>query len=133
MTGTVQQLLGRAQPTIRAIVEAVIAEHLGRADLAGVDHVEATLRTLEGKLGGMSTFMACGMLTTTLAVEAASVAAGSPLRQRSIPDRQRWLASLRGAPVGLLRDFVMFWEKMTVFAFWCHREEATGQHVDTDK
>lgn len=118
-------------PVARAIVEAVLAQQLGGADPALIEGLDTTARQVAAKVEGMSRFMATAMLSATLVFDA--TAGPTPFRAQSIPDRQAALARWRQAPVGVLRDFVMFWEKMTVFVYYCQREEAAGHHVDSDK
>ena len=55
---------------------------------------------------------------------------GHRFRNKPLAARRRQLAWMKSAPVGLLRDFAMFYEKMGSFVFYSILEEA-GEAVPT--
>ncbi len=115
-------------PVVRSLVETVISAELGVDDLSGVRHVDETTAVLMHKLLNMPTHLSLGMQGMTLAFDAAGALTGRPFRSKSLAARRRQLGWMKGAPVGLLRDFAAFYEKMGSFVYYSIIEEA-GDHL----
>lgn len=116
------------EPVVRSLVETVISSELGVDDLAGIPHVDETVDVLMHKLMNMPLHLSLGMQGMTLFFDAAGAVSGRPFRFKSLPARRRQLAVMKGAPVGLLRDFAAFYEKMGSFVYYSVIEES-GDHL----
>lgn len=124
-TGALQTAV---EPVVRSLLETVVSGELGVDDLRGVAHLDEAVEVLMHKLVHMPTHLSLGMQAMTLAFDAAGAVSGRPFRVKSLPARRRQLAIMKGAPVGLLRDFAAFYEKMGSFVFYSIIEEA-GEHL----
>ena len=115
------------QPIVRSLVETVISAELGRDDLSGVAHVDEAVEVMMHKVLHMPTHLSWGMQGMTLLFDAAgAIGSGRTFRQKSLPERRKQLNWMKGAPVGLIRDFAAFYEKMGSFSFYSLIEEAHG-------
>ncbi len=118
------RLARRAAPVVRALTAAVIAEQLGREELCGAACVDETAEVLLGKLTAMPTYLGLGMLAAALVFdEGARARGGRRFRDLDHRGRAAWLARWRAAPVGALRDFVAFFDKLGVFVYYALLEE----------
>lgn len=104
---------------VRGIAEAEVAEELDRNDLLGVPGIEETAHVLQARLLGMPRHFAAGMVALTLGFEAAGPFSALPLERR-----RRRLARLRALPLGPLKNFTTFYDKMAPFIFWSVLEES---------
>jgi len=110
---------------VDGLARTVIADQLGRSDVAGVDFVDETSAALLKKLTHMPAYLGIAMLGTTVAFDqSARVRGGRKFRALDHEARMAWLNVWRGAPVGVFRDFVAFYEKMGVFVYYTHIEES---------
>ncbi len=121
-------LASAAEPVVRSLLETVVSAELGVDTLDGVTHLDEATEVLMHKLTHMPTHLGLGMQGLTLVFDAAGALTGRPFRMKSLPARRRQLAVMKGAPVGLLRDFVAFYEKMGSFVYYSILEEA-GEHL----
>lgn len=111
---------------IRAFAEVIIAEEVGTDDPAGLRFVEETAEVLRRRLLGMPRYLASGMVAMTLAFDNVSRAlAGKAFHDLAIPQRRRVLDQVRAIPVGLIHNFVSFYEKLGVFIYWSLVEESS--------
>jgi hypothetical protein len=114
-------------PVVRSLVETVICEELGRESLDGVPHVEEAGEVVLHKLVHMPEHLALGMQAMSLLFDATGgFGGGGRFRDQPLARRRAGLARMRRAPVGLLRDFAFFYEKMGAFAWYSLLEEAHG-------
>ena len=121
-------LSSAATPVVRAVVEAVLAAQFDTKRPQDLPHIEATTHTLIEKLEAMAPLMGQGMLATTLLFDAAGrLRGGRRFRGLPLEARQAQLKRWRHAPIGVFRDFTMFFEKMSVFVFYCFEEEDLGE------
>lgn len=112
-------------PVVRSLVETVISAELGRDDLSGVPHVDEAVEVMMHKMLHMPTHLSWGMQGMTLLFDAAgTLGGGRPFRFKPMAARRKQLAWMKGAPVGLLRDFAAFYEKMGSFSYYSLIEEA---------
>ena len=112
--------------TVTAIAEAALTDQLGAPPEAA--DAEAVGALLLQKLEGMPRFLGGGMRGVTLLFELAPLPTrGRPYHRLPLGERQARLKALKSAPLPALRDFVSFYEKMGVFAYYC-RVEAQGAH-----
>ncbi len=109
----------RLTRAVRGIAEAEVAEELDRNDLSGVPGLAETVDVLQRRLLGMPLHFAAGMVALTLGFEAAGTFSSLPLERR-----RRRLARLRALPLGPLKNFSTFYDKMAPFIFWSVIEEA---------
>ena len=113
------------EQTVTAIAEASLAEQLGAPPDGALSADIGAL--LLRKLRGMPRFLGSGMMGVTLMVGLAPIPThGRPFHRLPMDERQARLRALKTAPVGVLRDFVLFYEKMGTFAYYCHVEEQEG-------
>ena len=121
---------GLVAPTIRALAETIISAEIGRDDLDGVEFIDETADVLWRKLNQMQRHLRAGMVVATVGFDLLGVLqSGRPFRQRSLPERRAQLDLMRNAPVGLLTNFVTFYEKMGIFGYHSTVEEAAGGHA----
>jgi hypothetical protein len=120
-----QKLSARAAPVVSGLTEAVIAAEVGRSDLAGLPHVARTGEILLKRITQMPPHLSVGMLTLVLAFDRYCRArAGSGVVGLDNPARQELLARWKSSPIGPLRQFVQFYEKMGTFVYYsCVEEE----------
>lgn len=114
-------------PVVRCLVETVISAELGRDDLSGLPHVDEAVEVMMHKLMNMPTHLSWGMQGMTLFFDAAGAfGGGRPFRMKSMAARRKQLHWMKGAPVGVLRDFAAFYEKMGSFSYYSLIEESHG-------
>lgn len=102
---------------IRTLLEDVL-DPLDRGLDAGCLH--GAVQDMEGRIRGMPRYMGVGIAAVTALVGAS----GYPRWPRA--RRLKWLARLRTGPVGPLRDFVEFYEKMGTFTYFSRVEHRVG-------
>lgn len=118
---SVRARLGRV---IRAIAEAEIADELAQTSVEGVPFLEETAAVLEARMFGMPKHFAVGMILLTLTFDHSTRATdGAPFARLSLAQRRKALARVRALPLGPLKNFTMFFDKMVPFIFWSHLEE----------
>ena len=118
-------------PVVRSLVETVISAELGRDDLSGVAHLDEAVEVMMHKVMNMPTHLSWGMLGMTLAFDAAgTMSGGRPFRMKPMAARRKQLNWMKGAPLGLLRDFAAFYEKMGSFSYYSLIEESDGHLPD---
>lgn len=123
-------LATRLAGVVRAIAEAEVAEELGRDELAGIPFLDDTAEVLQARLLGMPSHFAAGMVALTLAFDKSTRAThGASFSRLSVADRRRVLARLRKLPLGPLKNFTTFYDKMAPFIFWSELEEHHQLHV----
>ena len=99
--------------TIRALLEDVL-DPLERGLDAGCLH--GAVQDMEGRIRGMPRYMGVGIAAVTVLVGLSGYPRWSRARRLSALDR------LRSGPVGPLRDFVEFYEKMGTFTYFSRVE-----------
>jgi hypothetical protein len=112
-------LSARLARAVRGLVEAEVAEELDLDDLSGLPGLDETARVLQGRLLGMPRHFATGMVVLTLGFEEVGRFSQLPLARR-----RRRLARLRALPLGPLKNFSTFYDKMAPFVFWSVLEES---------
>lgn len=112
-------VVARLARAVRGIAEAEVAEELDRNDLLGLPGLEETAHVLQSRLLGMPRHFAAGMVALTLAFEAVG-----PFSELPLDRRRRRLARLRSLPLGPLKNFTTFYDKMAPFIFWSVLEES---------
>ncbi len=111
---------------IRAFAEVIIADETGSDDPASLAFVAETADVLRRRLLGMPRYLAGGMVVMTLAFDSgARTLAGAPFHALPIPGRRKVIHRVRAIPVGLIHNFVSFYEKLGVFIYWSLVEEAS--------
>ena len=117
--------LAQAAPVIQRLVEAVVARELERDDVEGVAYLQETAEVLRRKLSQMPVHLGMGMAIFTLLFDAAAASRGGrPFRALTLAERAAWLARWRSLPLSFFQDFADFYEKMGVFVYYSHVEEA---------
>jgi len=96
-----------------------VAEELDRNELSGVPGLDETTAVLQRRLLGMPRHFAVGMVVLTLAFEGAGGFSTLPLERR-----RRRMARTRALPLGPLKNFTLFYDKMAPFIFWSVLEES---------
>ena len=124
-------LTRRASPTVSGLVEAVIAAEVGRAEVSDLPHVTETGEILLARITQMPPHLSLGMLTLVLSFDRyCRTRAGKRVADLSIQDRQRMLTAWKNAPIGPLRQFVQFYEKMGTFVYYSCLEESMMPPVE---
>lgn len=123
-------LRARLSPVVRAIAEAEVAEELGRDQLDDVPLLPETAAVLEHRLLGMPKHFAAGMVALTLLFNRSTRATdGASFTHLSLAKRRKALARIRVLPLGPLKNFTTFYDKMAPFIFWSALEEHHLLHV----
>ncbi len=118
----------RLSPVIRAIAEAEVAEELGRDRLDDVPMLAETATVLEHRLLGMPKHFAAGMVLLTLMFNGSTRSTdGAVFTQLSLAKRRKALARIRSLPLGPLKNFTTFYDKMAPFIFWSALEERAAR------
>ena len=104
------------EPAVTALLEDVLDPH-GQGNLDPVAFA-AAVQDLLVKLAGMPRYLGVGMKGLTVMFDLA----GGPHHRRPVRDRAKRLDRWRRAPIGTLRTFVDFYEKMGTFAYYTHIE-----------
>jgi len=99
------------------VAETIIAEEVGSDDPASLPLVEETTDVLTRRLLGMPRFLAGGMAAMTLGFDRLGVE-GTPFHRLDLHARRAALARVRGVPIGIVHNFVSFYDKLGVFIFW---------------
>ena len=117
-------LAARLHAVILALAEAEVAEELDRTELGGVPRLPEVARVLESRMLGMPRHFAAGMIALTVVFGAHTRAThGADFPSLSLADRRAVLARLRTLPLGPLKNFTTFFDKMAPFIFWSALEE----------
>ena len=118
-------------PSMAHIVDTVLCTQRGVDALEGQPFVDETRDMLWTKLEAMPELFGVGMMGMTLAFSAyAGARGGRSLAAQDLAQRQARLDEWRSSPVGLLRSFTQFYEKMGTFVYYSHVEEAESPHGD---
>ncbi|MFT5686712.1 MAG: hypothetical protein ACI8RZ_007668 [Myxococcota bacterium] len=120
-----QKLSNRAAPVVSGLAEAVIAAEVGLSDLTGVSHVTETGAILLKRITQMPPHLSVGMLVLVLSFDRYCRArAGSGVAGLDNGRRTEMLGKWKVSPIGPLRQFVQFYEKMGTFVYYsCVEEE----------
>lgn len=119
----------KLEPVVRSLVETVVSSELGTDNLDGVEHIGETTEVLLHKVLHMPRHLSLGMQGMTLVFDAAgALSGGAPFHKKPLAARRRQLGFMKRAPVGLLRDFAAFYEKMGSFVYYSIIEES-GLHL----
>lgn len=119
-----QKLSRRAAPVVSGLAEAVIAAEVGQTDLTGHPHVAQTGSILLKRITQMPPHLSVGMLVLVLSFDRYCRArAGSGVAGLDNRRRQEMLGRWKVSPVGPLRQFVQFYEKMGTFVYYSCLEE----------
>jgi hypothetical protein len=110
-------------PVVRALVACLVVPPDQEQALA--TELDATTAELVRKVSAMPRYMGLGMMLLTVAFDWFGILhGGRRFRALSRAKRERQVGWWRGAPFGLMRDTVEFYEKMGTFVFWSNREPA---------
>lgn len=119
--------MGDLPAIVRAVVEAVLSEQLGIDEVSGLPFVDETAAGLERRIAQLPAFLGLGIRGMTLAFDrSALLTEGGRFRGLPLDARRRHLARWKDAPLNLPRNLPMFFEKMTVFVYYCHVEDSAG-------
>ena len=111
------------EPTVRSILDALIARELEQDSALDAPFFEETVEGMLDKLFGMPRYLVFGMVGLTLVFDQAARIQGSAFCAMSLDDRHAVLRKWKFSPVGPMRDFVAFYEKMGTFVYYSHVEE----------
>ena len=118
-------LAARLQPTVAAIVAAVVTAEIGGPDQLDPAALAGAQRIMGERLRAMPPHMSAGMLAlTTLFEQGGWATGGAPFSALPAARQAAVLGAWRRSPIPFCRDFVDFYEKMGVFVYWSIIEEA---------
>lgn len=105
---------------LETAVAALLEDLLDPDGTGGLDAAAfaAAVQDLLGKLAGMPRYLGVGMVGVTLCFDAV----GGPHHRRPVRSRSSRLHRWRRSPIGGMRSFVDFYEKMGTFAYYAHFE-----------
>ncbi len=113
------------RPVLLAIAEAEIADELATPSIEGLPFLRETAAVLEARMFGMPKHFALGMIFLTFLFDRSTLATdGASFTRLSLAQRRKALARARALPLGPLKNFTMFFDKMAPFIFWSHLEES---------
>lgn len=111
-------------PAVRGVLEAVVADAVGGPEKVDPQILKTTTDRMMERLGLMPTFLGVPMAGATVVFDAMGILyAGRPFRSQPTPSRHKQMESWRNAPIGFLRNYLDFWEKMGVFVYFSTLEE----------
>ena len=111
------------EPTVRSILDTLICRELEKESVALEPFFEETVQGMLEKLFGMPQYLALGMVGLTLVFDRYGVLRGGRFCSLSLDQRHVQLRKWKFSPVGPMRDFVAFYEKMGTFVYYSHVEE----------
>ena len=118
-------LAARLQPTVAAIVAAVVTAEIGGPAYVDAEALARAQALMGRRLLAMPPHMSAGMLAlTTLFEQGGWATGGAPFSALSADRQATVLGAWRHSPIPFCRDFVDFYEKMGVFVYWSIIEEA---------
>ena len=113
------------EPLVRGMAEAVLSEELGTEDPGQIRFLDEVTEGLLFKLENMPRYLGVGMIALTTAFDAGGVGfSGRPLHLAPMAARKRQIRLWKRIPVGLLAQYTAFYEKMSLFIYYCHLEES---------
>lgn len=119
-----QQLTRRSAPVVSGLAEAIIAAEVGRGERPDPDHIRKTGAVLLQRIGQMPPHLSFGMLLLVLSFDRfCRMRAGRAVAELSNDERLEMLGRWKVSPVGPLRQFVQFYEKMGSFVYYSCVEE----------
>ena len=119
-----QQLTRRAAPVISGLAEAVIAAEVGRGEHSSPEHIRKTGEVLLQRISQMPPHLSFGMMVLVLSFNRFCRArAGQAVAELSNDERLQMLGLWKTSPIGPLRQFVQFYEKMGSFVYYSCVEE----------
>ena len=101
------------EPIVAQLVRDVVAEEFG-----GEIYVPETTARLVQKIGLMPPHLGAGMVGLTFVFDGLGRVRGGAYAQLDEAARRQHLQTWRKAPVGVMRDWVQFYEKMGTFVYW---------------
>jgi hypothetical protein len=118
-------------PVIASLVETVLVDDLDGPTPVEQEYLDQTSRVLLHRMVNMPRHLAAGMMMLTVAFDLSAVPAhGARFRALGVQHRGEHLGRWKAAPVGVFRDFVDFYEKMGVFVYYSHIEDAEHGHQE---
>jgi len=119
-----KKLSRRAAPVVSGLAEAVISAEVGQSEISGLPHIAQTGEILLKRITQMPPHLSVGMLILVLSFDAFCRAkAGKGVAALDNTGRQEMLMRWKDSPIGPLRQFVQFYEKMGSFVYYSCVEE----------
>jgi len=119
-----QQLTRRAAPVVSGLAEAVISAEVGRGEQSNPEHIRKTGEVLLQRIRQMPPHLSFGMMVLVLSFDRfCRGRAGRAVADLSNAERLEMLGSWEVSPIGPLRQFVQFYEKMGSFVYYSCVEE----------
>jgi len=109
-----------ARPGLKGLVSCVI-ERESPTNVSATE-IEHTASLLEERIHGMPAHLSIGMLGLTSLFELSALVKGKRASKLDTNERREWMKTWREAPLGPARDFILFYDKMSAFAFHSLRE-----------
>ena len=109
-----------ARPGLKGLVSCVIEQE--SPTQISTDDIEHTASLLEERIHGMPAHLSIGMLGLTSLFEISALVKGKRASKLDVDLRREWMKAWREAPLGPARDFILFYDKMSAFAFHSLKE-----------
>ena len=108
----------RLRPVVRNLLLDLVAEEFG------TDHLEESTDRLLHRIAEMPPHLGAGMAMLTLMYESHGIARyGQAMHALAPEKRRRMFSRWKDSPVGPMRDWTQFYEKMGVFVYWSTMED----------
>lgn len=120
---------------VQSLVEAVVQDAIGPARSPDPEALREAVAVMNRRLRMMPTFLGTPMMGASLVFDWSGLLFAGSRFHRQQPDRRgRQLRWWRNAPLGFLRDFMDFYGKMGVFAYFSELEERekAGEHGNVE-
>lgn len=115
----------RLRPIVRNVLRDLVAEEFG------TEHLEQATDRLLHRIGAMPPHLGAGIAVLTLTYESHGVARyGQAMHALPADKRRRLFKKWKTSPVGPLRDWTQFYEKMGVFVYWSTMEDRGHAFVE---
>jgi hypothetical protein len=136
MTALTRRLAGRIasapqallDPVLGTVVRSIVAEAVGASDADPPEPLDKAAAVMQERIRLMPRFLGYPMMGATVAFELYGVVVGGRLFHQLSPEKRRkQIQQWRDAPISFFQDFLDFYEKMGVFAYFTERFGEEGE------
>jgi len=117
-------------PVVKSLIQSVVSEELGTDHPDHAQHIDDTTTVMTERIEMMPTFLSMPMVLMTAVFDAYGVTRkGKPFHRQTLEQQIQQVHQWKHSPIGSLRDFIDFYEKMGTFVYYCQLENTElGRH-----